>query len=93
MTQSDQLVVDRGAQAGLARSGERGARRTLRAQVARLERELSAIVADRFPYISAVPGAGSPLDRWFAIEMMVQSRDSPYQRSARISSVSPATTV
>jgi hypothetical protein len=60
VTQSDQLVVDRGALAGLASSGERGARRTLRAQVARLERELSAIVAERFPYISAVPGAGSP---------------------------------
>jgi hypothetical protein len=34
-------------------AGERAARRTLRAQVGRLERELSAIVAERFPYISA----------------------------------------
>ncbi|HWX97569.1 MAG TPA: hypothetical protein VNZ01_12060 [Solirubrobacteraceae bacterium] len=79
MIQSDQLILDRGAQAGAALSvseeaprhgypgsfdhagdragGERAARRTLRAQVGRLERELSAIVAERFPYISATPGA------------------------------------
>jgi hypothetical protein len=59
VTQSDQLVIDRDAQAGgvlsAAGSEERAARRTLRAQVGRLERELSAIVADRFPYISAAP--------------------------------------
>jgi hypothetical protein len=36
-------------------TGERAARRTLRAQISRLERELSAIVAERFPYISAAP--------------------------------------
>jgi hypothetical protein len=36
-------------------SGERAARRTLRVQISRLERELSAIVAERFPYISAAP--------------------------------------
>jgi hypothetical protein len=79
LTQSDQLIDDRGAQAGGAMApwhqaperpspgsfddehdrgaGERAARRTLRAQVARLERELSAIVAERFPYISATSGA------------------------------------
>ena len=72
MTQSDQLILDRGAQAEEAVSasrtgpggappgslddmrdrgaGERAARRTLRAQVGRLERELSAIVAERFPH-------------------------------------------
>ncbi|HWX52769.1 MAG TPA: hypothetical protein VNY34_05725 [Solirubrobacteraceae bacterium] len=60
VTQSDQLVIDRDAQAGgvlstAAGGEERAARRTLRAQVGRLERELSAIVADRFPYISAAP--------------------------------------
>jgi hypothetical protein len=73
VTQSEQLLIDRGAQTrgGLFAppqipggdfgagegSDERGARRTLRAQVGRLERELSAIVADRFPYISAAPNA------------------------------------
>jgi hypothetical protein len=36
-------------------TGERAARRTLRAQIGTLERELSAIVAERFPYISAAP--------------------------------------
>jgi hypothetical protein len=81
VTQSDQLILDRGAQAHEAvlaspqgrpgrdrgaldrGAGERAARRTLRAQIARLERELSAIVAERFPYISAAPsGAGSAQD-------------------------------
>jgi hypothetical protein len=73
VTQSDQLILDRAAQAGGAVPisapgpwpadraavdrgvGERAARRTLRAQISRLERELSAIVAERFPYISAAP--------------------------------------
>jgi hypothetical protein len=78
VTQSDQLILDRGAQGNRAAPasqasgrlssdlfadapdrgvGERAARRTLRAQVGRLERELSAIVAERFPYISANSGA------------------------------------
>ncbi len=74
MTQSEQLVIDRGAAAyeplsaeprgrdhseiagavsedDRARTGERAARSSLRAQVARLECELSAIVAEGFPYI------------------------------------------
>jgi hypothetical protein len=76
VTQSDQLILDRGAQtfdappwsqrreggelrapAGAleSREGERAARRTLRTQISRLERELSGIVAERFPYISATP--------------------------------------
>ena len=73
MSESDQLILDRGAQAHEAvptwrqdrpradpgaldrYPGERAARRTLRAQISRLERELSAIVAERFPYISAAP--------------------------------------
>jgi hypothetical protein len=38
---------------------ERAARRTLRAQISRLERELSGIVAERFPYISAAPDRAS----------------------------------
>jgi hypothetical protein len=71
VSQSDQSVLDRDAWAGSrpapdlmgaaaltgdSIAGERAARRTLRAQVGRLERELSAIVAERFPYIAAVPG-------------------------------------
>jgi hypothetical protein len=54
----EQLTIDRGdpVLAGVAvgaESGERAARRSLRAQVARLERELSAIVADGFPHLGA----------------------------------------
>jgi hypothetical protein len=81
VTQSDQLILDRGAPAheavlaspqgrpGTDRgaldrgAGERAARRTLRAQISRLERELSATVAERFPYISAArSGADSAHD-------------------------------
>ena len=50
MSKHGQSVVDRGA---LAPDGERAARDSLRGQVARLERELSAIVAEGFPYIPA----------------------------------------
>jgi hypothetical protein len=61
VSESDQLVLDRGAE---SHGAERAMRRTLRAQVARLERELSAIVAERFPYISATaPAEHGPLLR------------------------------
>jgi hypothetical protein len=58
VTRSGQLILDRAAHGGNAgersrADGEREARQTLRAQVARLERELSAIVAARFPFIPA----------------------------------------
>jgi hypothetical protein len=62
VSKSGQPVVDRGAPAAggeraAARderaAGERAARASLRGQVARLERELSAIVADGFPFIPA----------------------------------------
>jgi hypothetical protein len=51
------LVIDRGASAG-----EHAARRALRAQIARMEHELSGIVADTFPHISPTPafGGGTP---------------------------------
>jgi hypothetical protein len=51
VSQSEQLTIDRGACAP-AEDGERAARSSLRAQVTRLERELSEIVADAFPYLS-----------------------------------------
>jgi hypothetical protein len=75
VTQSDQLILDRGAQPhevvatppqgrpgadpGAADRGaaHQAARRTLRGQISRIERELSATVAERFPYISAAPSA------------------------------------
>jgi len=57
-------VIDRDAQED-REIGERAARASLRAQIARLERERSAIVAERFPHIPApvaMPGhlAGAP---------------------------------
>jgi hypothetical protein len=52
VSQSEQLTIDRGAQA-VESLDERAARRTLRAQVARLERELSQLVAGGFPHIPA----------------------------------------
>ena len=62
MSPSGQLTIDRGDPllAGAttpAELGERAARSSLRAQVARLERELSAIVADGFPHLAAASGA------------------------------------
>jgi hypothetical protein len=57
----DVLAVDAGwvADATDVLAGERAARATLRAQIARLELELSATLVDRFPFV-AVPPAGNP---------------------------------
>jgi hypothetical protein len=55
VAQSDQPVLERGSRAREDLCGERAARATMRAQIARLERELSEIVAGRFPFISAAP--------------------------------------
>jgi hypothetical protein len=54
------IDAGRGAAYGLLDGAdERAARATLRAQIARLERERSAIVAERFPYMTApAPIAG-----------------------------------
>ena len=70
LTQSEQLLIDR-------EDGERAARESLRAQVARLERELSAIVADRFPHIPA-PGAFAEAPAGpclLSLEQLERSRD------------------
>jgi len=70
LTQSEQLAIDR-------EDGERAARSSLRAQVARLERELSAIVADRFPFIPA-PGPSPAVPagpRLLSLEELERSRD------------------
>ncbi len=47
------------ADGACARDGERAARHSLRAQIGKLERELSAIVAETFPYIAAPRAEGS----------------------------------
>jgi len=63
VSQAEQATIIRGAlpaaPAPAVESGERAARRSLRAQVARLERECSAIVADGFPHLGA-HGCGLP---------------------------------
>jgi hypothetical protein len=64
MAPTEQLTIDREApclpgtetdQRSARRAAERAARASLRAQIAKLERELSGIVAGRFPHISPVP--------------------------------------
>jgi hypothetical protein len=65
LLEAEQQVIDRGAAVGATpgiadgalAAPERAARSTLRGQIARLERELSAIVADTFPHITPVPEA------------------------------------
>jgi hypothetical protein len=52
MSQSEQLTIDRGAQP-VELLDERAARSSLRAQIARLERELSHLVTAGFPHIPA----------------------------------------
>jgi hypothetical protein len=52
VTQPEHAVIDLGGPADARQVGERAARSSLRAQVARLERELSAIVAEAFPHIA-----------------------------------------
>jgi hypothetical protein len=70
VTQSEQLLIDRDG-------GERAARRSLRAQVARLEHELSAIVAEGFPFIPApAPWAQAIAGpRLLDLEELERSRD------------------
>jgi hypothetical protein len=69
VSQSEQLTTDRGTPAlagvrdaapGSVELGERAARSSLRQQVARLERELSTIVANGFPHMPAGCGAPAP---------------------------------
>jgi hypothetical protein len=59
------------------RTGERAARASLRAQIARLEHELSAIVAETFPHIAAPANAGVALSgpRLPSLEQLEASRD------------------
>ena len=75
MSQSEQATIDRGAPT-LAEVGQRAARSSLRAQVAKLERELSQIVAGAFPYqpVAAATGAlGGP--RLLSLEQLELLRD------------------
>ena len=60
-----QLTIERIDRVSTSGTDERAARRALRAQVAKLERELSAIVVDGFPHIAPPTHAGmsGPRDR------------------------------
>lgn len=60
-----QLTIERIDRVSTSGTDERAARRALRAQVARLERELSGIVVDGFPHIEppAFAGSGGMQDR------------------------------
>ncbi len=69
------------------RAGERAARGSLRAQIAKLERELSGIVAETFPHISPARGtsagaaAGPSL---LSLEQLERSRDELAGRVAEM---------
>lgn len=58
-------------------TGERAARDSLKAQIAKLERELSGIVADTFPHIPApeMDGPLGPGPRLLGLEELERSRD------------------
>jgi hypothetical protein len=56
LIQRSQVVADRVI---APQDAERAARATLRAQIAKLEHELSSLLADRFPFVAA-PGALAP---------------------------------
>jgi hypothetical protein len=62
-----QLTIDRTDRISTVGTDERAARRALRAQVAKLERELSEVVAEGFPHVVPLPyasesarGTGAP---------------------------------
>ena len=95
MTQSG-LVIDRDrSEVGdaavtsghLVEVGERDARAAFKGQIARLERECAAIVADRFPYISpvgvpAVAGeAAAGVPRLLTLEELERTRDGLLARA------------
>jgi hypothetical protein len=66
---------------------ERAARNTLRAQVARLERELSGMVADAFPHIPTTLAAGSPTaagPRLLTLEELERTRDRLVMRVGEV---------
>lgn len=75
MSQAEQLTIDRGAPV-VSLANERAARRSLRMQVARLERELSETVAAGFPHIAPVPGGTSFAGpRLLSLEQLELQRD------------------
>ena len=108
MSHQDQQVLDRGADGGARgraprhrapaarESAQRAARVSLRSQIARLEHELSQIVADRFPFIPAParPPAQSAGPRLLDLGGLEQERDrlaGQLQECARWRPIGPTT--
>jgi len=77
LRQGDPPAVGKGPGDGRVELGERAARSSLRAQVARLEHELSAIVAEGFPFIAApAPAADEVVGPCLlSLEELERSRD------------------
>jgi hypothetical protein len=83
LAQHEQSLVDREAPGAFTDSlpsfapeADRAARATLRAQIAKLEAELSLIVAQRFPFITAAAaGTGSGGPRLPDLEELERTRD------------------
>jgi hypothetical protein len=93
VTQLEQPVIDRVA-VGDVKTGERAARSALRAQIARLERELSAILSERFPYIPAPAAAGGALGGpcLLDLEELERQRDALVGRLGELHGVAAART-
>jgi hypothetical protein len=58
----EQQLVERGAPGARQADALKAARESLKTQIARLERELSSVVAERFPYIPAPTYADTGVD-------------------------------
>lgn len=73
MVSTEHLIVDH-------RAGERAAAGSLRLQIARLERELSGLVAAGFPHVAAV-GSGRPANpRLLSLGELEETRDRLVRR-------------
>jgi hypothetical protein len=84
-----QLISDRGA---CATHDERAARATLRGQIARLEREISAIVANGFPHIPAPAPIGRAVaaPRLLGLGELERSRDALAARLQEVRALAAA---
>jgi hypothetical protein len=71
----DPKVSDRRQWVEERAAADRAARRSLRAQVAKLERELSGIVASGFPHIAPAPTQPSTGPRLLSLEELERTRD------------------
>ena len=93
MTELEQPVIDRVA-VGDVKAGERAARSALRSQIARLERELSAILSERFPNIPAPAAAGDALGGpcLLGLEELERQRDALVGRLGELHGLAAART-